>query len=264
MNFLLSYLLPMPESEKTSEVIILVKAAPNPSQTYGETVCCAGVTPEGNWLRLYPVNFRDLKTNQQFKRWDRVGFKWRLPKDDRRIESRRIDPDSLEIKGELKKNGRASFLSPVEVTSLDKEEKAGKSFALLRPREIKKFYYQPKNKKELEKETREFELFHKQMSLFEEKSNKPYKPCPYEFKYKYVTDDGNREGTCQDWEIDATFYKWKKIYGEEKALKEMLRKFGDEFPEFGITFAMGTHSIWKNWLINGIIRLDESDQGFLF
>ena len=43
--------------EETAEVMITVKTYPNPSETYGETVCVAGVrldrgAPE--WIRLYP------------------------------------------------------------------------------------------------------------------------------------------------------------------------------------------------------------------
>jgi hypothetical protein len=42
--------------------MITVKTYPNPSETYGETVCVAGVRldrgrPE--WIRLYPVKFRN-------------------------------------------------------------------------------------------------------------------------------------------------------------------------------------------------------------
>ena len=55
----------------TERVVILVKAAPHPSRRYQETVCCAGVTTEGEWRRLYPVRFRhltddDLTTSSAF------------------------------------------------------------------------------------------------------------------------------------------------------------------------------------------------------
>ena len=80
----------------------------------------------------------------------------------------------------------------------------------------------------------------------------PYKPCPYRFKYRYRTDDGVREGTCQDWEIEATFFKWAKRYGEE-------------YPTKGMLLAMGTHSLHPNtWLINGVVRLDDIQQLSLF
>ena len=89
----------------------------------------------------------------------------------------------------------------------------------------------------------------------------PYDPCPYVFKYSYVTDDGERLGSCQDWETDATFYNWSRHYGEQTALENMRRVFGEEYPKKGMVFAMGTHSQYPDtWLINGIIRLDELKQ----
>ena len=50
------------------EVLITVKAAPNPSEKSGETVCVAGLAlSEGRtrarWVRLYPVNFRFLEAD---------------------------------------------------------------------------------------------------------------------------------------------------------------------------------------------------------
>ena len=115
-----------------TEAIIIIKAAPQVGQKHGETVCCAGIDLQGQWLRLYPISFRTLDQGQKFGRWDRIRFKWRRPNDDRRIESRRIDQDSLEIVGTMKKAERERFLANPIVTSLDKEREEGRSLALLK------------------------------------------------------------------------------------------------------------------------------------
>jgi hypothetical protein len=65
----------MLETEGEAEAIILVKATPHISQKYGETVCCAGVTLTGEWLRLYPVTFRRLEDAKRFGRWDHIRFR---------------------------------------------------------------------------------------------------------------------------------------------------------------------------------------------
>jgi hypothetical protein len=112
----------------------MVKAAPQVGRRHGETVCCAGIDLYGNWLRLYPVSFRTLEQSKKFGRWDRIKFNWRLPNDDRRVESRsRVDQQSIEIVGSLKKSERATFLAKAVVTSLVSEREAGRSFALLKP-----------------------------------------------------------------------------------------------------------------------------------
>lgn len=56
-------------------VLITVKAAPNPSVTYGETVCVAGISTDlayPGWVRLYPINFRDLASDGQFQKYELI------------------------------------------------------------------------------------------------------------------------------------------------------------------------------------------------
>ena len=68
-------------------------------------------------------------------------------------------------------------------------------------------------------------------------------------------------GVCQDWEIDATFFNWRQLYGETAALERMARVFGEDYPRKGMLLAMGTHSLYPDtWLINGVIRLDRIAQ----
>lgn len=247
-----------------TEAIVLIKAAPQVGQRHGETVCCAGIDLQGHWLRLYPVSFRTLEDGQKFGRWDRIRFKWRLPNDDPRSESRRVDQDSFSIVGKLKESERQRFLGGSIVTSLDRERAAGRSLALLKAR-ILGFKNEKKADDELAVEAQRFVALHAQQDLFKTKAIIPYQPCPYHFKYRYQTDDGLREGTCQDWEIEATFFKWTRLYGEQRALAEMQRVFGEEYPAKGMLLAMGTHSLYPDtWLINGVVRLDEIEQPPLF
>ena len=254
---------PLPRSGE-AEAVVIIKAAPQVGERHGETVCCAGIDLEGNWLRLYPISFRTLDEGQKFGRWDRIRFRWRRPNDDRRVESRRVDQDTLRIVGDLQKSERERFLAGSFVTSLNKERKAGRSLALLRA-EILEFKVENKNDADREAEAQKFEALRAQPELFNTKSMIPYKPCPYRFKYRYRTDDGVREGTCQDWEIEATFFKWAKRYGESRALADIKRVFGEEYPTKGMLLAMGTHSLHPNtWLINGVVRLDDIQQLSLF
>jgi hypothetical protein len=247
-----------------TEAIVIIKAAPQVGQRHGETVCCAAIDLQGHWLRLYPVSFRTLDDGQKFGRWDRIRFKWRLPNDDPRSESRRVDQDSIAIVGELKKSERQRFLGTSIVTSLDKERAADRSLALLKAK-ILEFKTERKLDDDIERETKRFDALRAQQDLFKTKPLIPYQPCPYRFKYRYQTDDGQREGTCQDWEIEATFFNWTRLYGEERALAEVQRVFGKEYPTKGMLLAMGTHSLYPDtWLINGVIRLDEVEQLSLF
>ncbi len=250
----------MPEQSGTSEAVILVKASPQVGQRHGETVCCAGVDENGQWVRLYPVSFRKLDEAQQFGRWDRIKFKWRKPENDSRPESLRVEHESIEIIGQLKPKDRLNFLGRLEVTSIKKVAEEGRTLALLRPKAAV-FSIEPKTEAKISEEREKFAGYTAQKDLFNSKNLIPLEPCPFVFKYKYETDDGQREGTCQDWETDATFFNWRRQYGQKQALDKMQQVFGIDYPSKGMVFAMGTHSQYPDtWLINGIVRLDEIQQ----
>ncbi len=252
-----------PSTSGSTEAIVIIKAAPQVGQRHGETVCCAGIDLYSNWLRLYPVSFRFLEEGKKFGRWDRIKFNWRRPHDDARPESRRVDQDSIEIVGELKRSERERFLAKSVVTSLQQVRDVGKSLALLRP-EIVEFVIEKKLRSEIAEETSRFDTLRTQGDLFA-KQTTPYQPCPYRFKYRYRTEDGERFGTCQDWETEATFFNWSRQYGEVRAVDEVQRIFGEEYPRRGMLLAMGTHSLYPDtWLINGVIRMSDIGQGSLF
>ncbi len=49
-------------------ILITVKTYPCQSKKYGELVCTAGIDERGNWMRLYPIQFRNLKTAHRYKK----------------------------------------------------------------------------------------------------------------------------------------------------------------------------------------------------
>lgn len=69
----------LPPGYEWADVLVVVKTYPAPSARHGETVCVAGVRLDGpdapSWIRLYPIPFRALESNTQFKKYQRM----RLP-----------------------------------------------------------------------------------------------------------------------------------------------------------------------------------------
>lgn len=247
---------------KQSECYIIVKAAPRTSQKFGETVCIAGLTGEGDWVRLYPVSFRDLEDSQRFGRWHRITYRGRRPdkQSDSRIESRRVDPHSIQIIGELPERQRNSFLNRVAVNGLRRELEQGRSLALLKV-DVTDFYYRKKSLDDLKKEQVAREQLISQSDFFVAEKIIPRNPCPFSFHYKYLDEDGSHVGTCQDWETEATFLRRRAELGEVEALNWMMRTFGEEYPRKGMALAMGTHRYRADqWLINGIVRFEEEKQ----
>lgn len=241
------------------EAIVIVKAAPRLGNKYGETVCTAGVTHDHQWVRLYPVTFRRLDKSKQFDRWDVIQYSCQPNPADRRIESRKLDLESLSIGGTLPAKDRFALVEPMIRNSLDAELEAGRSLAFIRPT-IRKLTIEKKPQAEFEAEKAEFDRYASQGDLFLG-STKAYTPCPYRFIYEYEIKDGKRHSTCQDWETEATFFHWQKQYGEAEALKRMHMRWSEELPAKGLLFAMGTHSLYPStWLLNGLIQVAKTGQ----
>ena len=56
------------------KVLITVKTYPIPSPKYDELVCTAGVTESGDFIRLYPINFRDLPYSKQYRKYQWIEW----------------------------------------------------------------------------------------------------------------------------------------------------------------------------------------------
>ena len=79
------------------EIILLVKTYPVPSRTYGELVCVAGVTRNGEWRRLYPISYRSQQGVEQFSKFQWLRVNTTPSQNDKRKESRRPDLHSIEL-----------------------------------------------------------------------------------------------------------------------------------------------------------------------
>ena len=71
-------------------VLILCKTYPSPSAKYAETSCVAGLTAGGRLVRLFPVPFRLVADDQQFRKWQWIEVRLEKARDDHRPESHLI------------------------------------------------------------------------------------------------------------------------------------------------------------------------------
>jgi hypothetical protein len=234
---------------------MLVKAMPNPSHKYGETVCCAGVTPEGLWKRLYPVRFRQMDT--KFHRWDWVDFRYRRPNSDTRAESCHVFEDTLRVDGKLKGDAeRARLLNPLVSPSTADAAARGLSLTLIRP-SLSRFHFKKKTQTVIDAERAGYERVLKQTSFLDEQLD-ALEPTPYAFAFTFSDAAGTHVNRCGDWETSATFWKLRKSHGEEAALGHLSETYNEKYPSKGMVFAMGTVKARpKQWLLLGVIRLNE-------
>lgn len=79
----------LPEKLPNARVLITVKTYPLPSGKYDELVCTAGILPDGKLIRIYPIPFRALSFDAQYKKYEWIELDLTRNTDDFRPESYR-------------------------------------------------------------------------------------------------------------------------------------------------------------------------------
>ncbi len=214
-------------SLETKRVLVTVKAYPSPSKKHGETVCCAGIDLEtGSWIRLYPVPFRDLDSSKRFKKYDIVTVRCEKASKDHRIESYRIDQDSIEVQGHLntrdKWQERRKIVVPTaspSFCSLLREVEENVSLGMFKPHRISFSWQKAKVENEAKRE-----VCYGQLSFFDKRKNAIEK-VPYDFYYEFHCAG---EHACPghrlkitDWELGQAYRKWRR---ETTSAEQLLEK----------------------------------------
>ena len=71
-------------------VLISIKTYPTLSRRHNELVCTAGFLKNGDWIRIYPLPFRALENEQQYKKWQWIELDLERNYSDVRPESYKI------------------------------------------------------------------------------------------------------------------------------------------------------------------------------
>lgn len=253
----------MQDGFPTSRVVVLVKALPQPSKRYGETVCCAGVTEQREWKRLFPVRFRHLEGRHSFGRWDVITFRYRRPTHDSRSESCHVFEDTIARNGSLPPRERARLLDPLVVPSISSAAAQGRSLALIRPKNTC-FRLKPKKPGHIADERAAYKRAAKQTAFFD-KQLAEIEPSPFEFIFDFEDGDGHHSFRSGDWETHTMFWKWRMSHGEAGALSRMSAVYNDHYPGRGMAFVVGNQAKRPHvWQLLGVLRLDEVRQPDLF
>lgn len=221
------------------EVLVLVKAYPQPSKKYGEVVCTAGITKDGEWIRLYPIRFRDLRDDKQYKKWQWIKV-MATPSDEplKRPESFKIDSNSIEILGyippgkkylgEREKHFMPMVSPHLEVLMKLKDERK-LSLGAFKPKIVTDFIIeegdQDWSQSQIESLSRQ--------DLFETEPKTTLQKVPYNFRYKFECDNPECRGHSMviiDWEVNQAYRQFKATYkDEEEAMGGTLniQKIGD-------------------------------------
>jgi hypothetical protein len=245
------------------EVVVLVKAIPQVGSKHGETVCCAGVTRDFQWRRLYPIRFRHLQQDSKFARWQFLRYRAHQTGTDLRPESRRVHEESIEPGNELPQKERAEFVDRLIVPSAKHAADLGRTLTLVRPKRYE-FSIKPMKPADHANLCAAYASVGRQSSWLD-KELAAFKPPAFHFRVTFEDADGLHRHQCGDWETVAAFSRFKASYGEQRAINDLTRIYNEEYQQGGVVIALGTvHQRPKQWLLLGLIRADVVTQARLF
>ena len=242
-------------------LLVLVKTYPHPSEGSFELVCTACLTEDGEWLRLYPVDFRYQPASRRFKKyqWITVDLARRTADKDGRRESRTPDLTSIELGEQLPPGDwadrrevvdRAPIRTMEELHALYESNRT--SLGIVRPSEIIDVEVTPCSRDWPDRWRKLFS----QVSLFGER-RKPLYKVPFSFRYVFRCDDSDEiyKRLILDWELGALFWgEVKRLGSEEEAAASVRHKFLDQMcaPDRETRFFVGTRWPYNTWLVLGV------------
>lgn len=265
----------MSKRYERTRVLMTVMTYPHPSETYTELVCTAGITEAGEWVRLYPIDYRYRPRYQQFRKyqWIEVDLAPRGAGNDNRKESREPALDTIQVFGEPLPtddgwSARRAVIDRLphntvsELERLHEQERV--SLGIVRPKDV------------IDLEVRKADATWKpkwegllqQGNLFEGAS-KELRKLPYSFHYVFRCQDDTspRRAMIEDWELGALFLKEvERLGSDDAAARSVKKKFFDQLcnPSRDTRFFMGTRFPHNTWLVIGVFWPPRVNQGTLF
>jgi hypothetical protein len=246
---------------ETKTLLVTVKTYPTPSAKYIETTCVSGITDDGHWIRLHPINFRSLEDTDKFPRYSRIRVRVNKSTRDTRPESYHLDIDSIEQLGVIpttnKWEQRRAVIEPLLSRSVedlqDQNAAHGTSLGVIRPKEITRFLLQETAPTWSPEQLAKLD----QQELFALRQIPRLEKIPFRFAYEFMCDDPRCHGhTMQvfDWEVAQAYRNWSqgktRTEWEQMLRKEFDYKVRHTYDSLLFLGTLVAHP--KNWIIGGI------------
>ena len=248
---------------KRAKVLIAVMTYPHPSKSYRELICTAGISESGEWIRLYPVDYRYRPPHQQFRKyqWIEVELEGTGKGNDKRIESRRPNLETIKVLGQPLPTAdqwaeRRAIVDRLPHHTLNKlrelHDAKQVSLGIIRPTRVLDLEIADAEgdwKPEWQGELNQLRLFGP--------PPKPLRKLPYKFTYIFECADSAKphRATITDWELGTLFLKEADRLASDKAAAESVKKkfFGELCrADKDTRFFMGTFFPYNTWLVLGV------------
>lgn len=224
-------------------LMILVKASPVLTAELEEAMCVAAMTTAGDpkWIRVHPVAFRDLDTEDRFKKYQEVDLDVFRPKTDRRPESWSPIHGSLQLGDVIGtrdnwsvRRHRVESLGEHTMCALwgsaAEQGQDATSLAVVRTRSTPELVISERDADQLTRWRARAEAMANQRSLFDDPDviKQPAEVIPWRFQYRYYCLEEGCNGHTQtivDWEI-ATL--WRNVRHSPDWREKIRAKFVDD------------------------------------
>jgi hypothetical protein len=242
-------------------ILVVVRAYPQPSKNYIELSCVAGITDGGSVRRLHPIPDRYLPQNERFRKYDILELSTQKS-DDPRPESYRVDLDRSTFAkvGRIETEGtwleRDNWIEPFRAQSMEElavgDVYTSRSLALIRPSEITRFEIIPTG---LDDWPSNKQRKLSQSPLLGNQAVAQLEYIPWSFKYQFRCNDTRCRGhsmTVLDWEIAQSYRTWRMSYGSDWQ-SALRKKYQDDLMSKDLQFFVGTMLKYpRTWTIVGL------------
>ena len=259
-------------ASRQARILILCKTYPSPSGKHVETSCVAGIEENDQLIRLFPVPFRLVGDDKQFKKWQWIEARIEKASNDHRPESHKVFVDTIVCDSEplsTKQDWRARreqlrhipVFEDFDALEHARELGSGGTLAILRPSGVIGLDITPSEKQDWTEEEKQKLVQHeRQLGLFDEADAKriaTLRKVPFDFHYRYACKAGDQERQYRhkiaDWEAGALYWNCCARHGNawEAPFREKLEQ---KLPAADLMFLMGTiHRFPNQWLIVSLI-----------
>ena len=245
----------------TKRVLITVRTYPTPAKKGIEVSCTAGITEDGQWIRLFPVPYRFLDADSRFKKYQWIDVSVKKASEDNRPESYKLNVDSINISSQVPTTRRWQYrkdlVFPLKRHCLccikqEQEEEGSPTLGVFKPGNIQRFSME----QTATEWTYEQSSLLRQQVMFQESPEHELEKIPYDFRYGFRCDESGCNGhslLCTDWEMGQAYRSWRRQYGDNWEQKFRQKFETDMMSRYDTHFYVGTvHRYPRNWIIVGL------------